>query len=72
MKVLILLLKVIGDKLTFIDFLTDLRTISVAALVVGGVSRFFGVHNHFHVIIVSFITWIICIISIYKLRKSIK
>ncbi len=72
MSTLKLILNLVGDKLTYIDLLTDLRTISVAALVVGGVSRFFGVHDHLHVIIMSFITWVICVISIHKLRKSIK
>lgn len=72
MNTLKLILNLVGDKLTYIDLLTDLRTISVAALVVGGVSRFFGVHDHLHVIIMSFITWVICVISIHKLRKSIK
>lgn len=69
MKVLLSLFKIITNKLTIIDCLTDLRTISVAALVVGGVSRFFGVHNPLYVIILAFITWVACIISINKLRK---
>lgn len=72
MKLLKFILSLGGDKLTYIDVLADLRTISVAALVVGGVSRFFGVHDHTHVIIMSFMTWISCIILIHILRKLVK
>ncbi len=72
MKLLKFILSLGGDKLTYIDVLADLRTISVAALVVGGVSRFFGVHDHTNVIIMSFMTWISCIILIHILRKLVK
>jgi len=49
MSLIKLFLKLHPDRNSFIDIIGDLRTISAATLVVGGVARFFGFHNPHHV-----------------------
>ena len=72
MKILMLLIKSLFNKDVYFDVLCDLRTICVAILVVGGASRFFGIHNQHYVIIAAFIVWLGCNILTNYLRKKIK
>ena len=72
MKILMFMLKSLFNKEVYFDILCDLRTICVAILVVGGASRFFGIHNQRYVIIAALITWLICILSTNYLRKKMK
>ena len=58
------------DSDTRIDFLTDIRTISAATCLVGGVSRFFGFTNPLHVTIASGITWMAASADVYLVRKK--
>ena len=66
------MLKSLFNKEVYFDILCDLRTICVAILVVGGASRFFGIHNQRYVIIAAFIGWVVCNILGNYLRKKIK
>ena len=63
------LLKLHPDKNSFVDILGDLRTISAAILVVGGVGRFFGFHDQHYVRIAAVMSWVFCVLSAKFIRK---
>lgn len=58
MRIIHKLIKIISSKQMFINFFDDLRNISANAMLVGGVSSFFGFTNHHYVIICGAIMWI--------------
>lgn len=65
MSLLTILVKILFDKKIFFDVDGDLRTISAATMVVGGVARFFGIHNQRYVIMGALVGWFICVFSTY-------
>jgi len=71
MNVLISLLNFLFEKELFFDTIGDLRTISAATIVLGGVSRFFGIYNQHYVTIAAEGTWIVCIILMHFRGKKI-
>ena len=70
MKLLKTLYSWFMDLDTRVDLLTDIRTVSAATCLVGGVSRFFGFTNPQHVIIAAGVIWMSTSIYIYLIRRK--